>query len=105
LLINQFANQFVANQSIGNKDLSYLMSSKTSGASTLGTARKTKQKYQVLYENERGTCFFNKPKFSARSLLPTDYPHWSDAQGRFKSSKEEASLAKNTSDISRILVE
>jgi hypothetical protein len=77
------------------------MSSKTSGTSSLGTKRNTKQKYQVVYENERGTCFFNMPKFSSKTLLPTDYPHWSDAKGRFKSSKEDIVLAKINSDISK----
>jgi hypothetical protein len=75
------------------------MSSKTSGASSLGTASKIKQKYQVVYENERGTCFFNNPKFSPKTLLPTDYPHWSDISGRFKSSKDEILLSSTTSSF------
>ncbi|TPX36393.1 hypothetical protein SeMB42_g07096 [Synchytrium endobioticum] len=41
-----------------------------------------------LYENQRGSALFGKPKFSARSLLPSDFPAWSDQRGAFRIEKE-----------------
>ncbi|KAJ8326266.1 hypothetical protein BDV3_005830 [Batrachochytrium dendrobatidis] len=37
----------------------------------------------VIYENQRGTSLFGAPKFSKKSLLPTDFPAYSDKQGGF----------------------
>ncbi|KAI8805262.1 hypothetical protein BJ742DRAFT_820646 [Cladochytrium replicatum] len=37
----------------------------------------------VIWENQRGSAIFGAPKFSAKSLLPTDYPEWSDGFGAY----------------------
>lgn len=44
--------------------------------------------YEITFENQRGSNVFSKSKFAAKSLLPTDFPNWSDEFGRFRLPKD-----------------
>ncbi|KAI9197275.1 uncharacterized protein BJ171DRAFT_520423 [Polychytrium aggregatum] len=39
---------------------------------------------EELFENQRGFYLAGKPKFTKKALLPTDFPPWSDAAGKFR---------------------
>ena len=43
----------------------------------------------VIWENQRGSSLFGKAKYSARSLLPTDFSPWSNDKGRFVLAKDK----------------
>ncbi|KAI9143162.1 hypothetical protein BKA69DRAFT_1062590, partial [Paraphysoderma sedebokerense] len=47
---------------------------------------------EEVWENQRGTTLFGKPKFSSKSLLPTDRGPFSDVNGNFKLEKEKIQL-------------
>ncbi|TPX36508.1 hypothetical protein SmJEL517_g01352 [Synchytrium microbalum] len=46
------------------------------------------QVIEHLQENQRGSALFGKPRFSSKSLLPSDFPAWSDTRGTFRTEKE-----------------
>ncbi|KNE64824.1 hypothetical protein AMAG_10159 [Allomyces macrogynus ATCC 38327] len=48
--------------------------------------------YEEVWENQRGTAIFGRPKFSAKSLLPTDRGPWSDERGNFRMPKDRLQL-------------
>ncbi|KAJ3368285.1 hypothetical protein GGF31_006516 [Allomyces arbusculus] len=48
--------------------------------------------YEEVWENQRGTAIFGRPKFSAKSLLPTDRGPWSDERGNFRVPKDRLQL-------------
>ncbi|KNE63628.1 hypothetical protein AMAG_08731 [Allomyces macrogynus ATCC 38327] len=47
---------------------------------------------EEVWENQRGTAIFGRPKFSAKSLLPTDRGPWSDERGNFRMPKDRLQL-------------
>ncbi|EPZ33816.1 hypothetical protein O9G_002528 [Rozella allomycis CSF55] len=48
--------------------------------------------YEEVYENQRGNCFFGTPRFSSKSLLPTDFKTWTTADGGYHSSPKQTIL-------------
>ncbi|KAI9218990.1 hypothetical protein BC828DRAFT_387191 [Blastocladiella britannica] len=47
----------------------------------------------TVWENQRGTALIGRPRFSSRSLLPTDRAPWSDAAGGFSLPRDSIQLS------------
>ncbi|KAL7746251.1 Tectonin beta-propeller repeat-containing protein 1 [Sorochytrium milnesiophthora] len=79
------------------------MSTRATSSPALAARREPQIEVDDVWENQRGqvdpqptsltlSALFGRPKFSPKSLLPTDRGPWSDANGNYKLPKERVQL-------------
>ncbi|ORZ29792.1 hypothetical protein BCR44DRAFT_69202 [Catenaria anguillulae PL171] len=66
--------------------------SRASRSAALGVGAAAAFVTESIWENQRGTGLLGRPRFSARSLLPTDRRPWSDSDGNFSLPRDAIQL-------------